>query len=349
MSISVWEQDEHHEAWDDFMQECPGAHFWQLHGWLSSYKPMGLNSAVITKVEDGEILGGVGFVSYDLPLGTGRIFIVPHGPVCRDPESGVFEEIMEALVDYCRRNRAVYIQAWPHSEIGDEATLDRYVRAGFTGPQLFHSHTFSSIVLAIDIGGQSEEDVLVAMRKKKRYTCRRALASGLELCVGDSVEFLEQCHRVWDETLAFHGTDARPLASYKIVLERLVKKGKGLMVQARKDGEIVGALSMLFAGQTAVYLMGGTRREFSQLFPSEFLHLSAMNLARERGLHTYDFNNWGTPSGAQFKRGFRPTEKAWAQPRSMVLRPMMSRLVVWGEKYAGGFIRKVLRRRASSQ
>ena len=58
MSISIWEQDEHHEAWDDFLQGCQGAQFWQLHGWLSSYKPMGLKSAVITKTEEGKILGG---------------------------------------------------------------------------------------------------------------------------------------------------------------------------------------------------------------------------------------------------------------------------------------------------
>jgi CelD/BcsL family acetyltransferase involved in cellulose biosynthesis len=111
------------------------------------------------------------------------------------------------------------------------------------------------------------------------------------------------------------------------VLERLVRKGKGLLLQAQKDGELVGALCMVFVGGTAVYMMGGMRRSFSKLFPSEFLHMSAMRLARERGLQTYDLNNWGSASGAQFKRGFRPAQITWATPRSMVFRPMTTNLM----------------------
>jgi lipid II:glycine glycyltransferase (peptidoglycan interpeptide bridge formation enzyme) len=349
MSISVWDQGGHHEAWDDFLQEREGAHYWQLHGWLSSYEPLGLESGVITKTDEGGILGGAGFVSYRLPLSMGRIFIVPHGPVCSDPDSGVFEELMDALVDYCRSRRAIYIQTWPHAQAADTATLDRYVRAGFTGPRLFRSHGFSSIVLAIDIGRQSEQEVLAAMKRKKRKYCRLALTSGLELCTGESYEFLEQCHQVWKEAFAVHGAEVRPLSTYRVVLERLVRKGKGLLLQARKDDELVGALCVVFVGGSAVPIGAGMRRAFSKLFPSEFLHMSAMRLARERGLQTYDLNNWGPDSLAQYKRGFRPVERTWAKPCSMVLRPMTTRLVVGVEKYGSKGIRRFLRNRASRE
>ena len=71
-----------------------------------------------------------------------------------------------------------------------------------------------------------------------------------------------------------------------------------------------------------------------------------MRLPRERGVQTYDLNNWGSGTAAQFKRGFRPVEKTWAKPRSKVLRPMTTRLVVGVEKYGSKTIRKVFRRGA---
>ena len=308
---------------------------------------MGMPAAVIAKVAgDGRIVGGIAFVSYKLPLGLGKVVVVPHGPVLR-PGSGVeFDDIFKDLAACCRANNVLYVQVWPHAKLGDEGTINRYYQAGFTGPQLFHAHTFSSDLLAIDIKTQSEEQVLASARKQTRYYCRCARKAPLQLCLGTSAGFLKECHELWVETLRHHGAKARPLASYQICLDHLIKKGLGVLIQARHGDVVVGALAMLFAGGIATYLMAGIRREYSKLAPSEFLHLSAMQIARERGQRIYDLNNWSTPEGAQFKRGFRPVATIWAPPCSLILRPTMSKIVSWGEQYARGCLRSMARRKA---
>lgn len=124
-------------------------------------------------------------------------------------------------------------------------------------------------------------------------------------------------------------------------------RDQGILLQAWKGDEIAGAIMVLFVGQSAVYAAGAIRRAFASLHPAEFLHLAAMQAARERCLLSYDFNNWGSPGTAQFSGGFRPVEHKWAEPRTLVLCPMSARLIRWGETHARSIVRTVARLRAA--
>ena len=95
-----------------------------------------------------------------------------------------------------------------------------------------------------------------------------------------------------------------------------------MLIQAWKEKELVGTILVVFAGRCASYLAGATRRECSHLCPAEFMHMSAMRLAKERGMEVYDLVNWGSSEGlVQFKKGFRPREHRWADPITKVELP----------------------------
>jgi len=345
LPLALCRTDEEHQGWDEFLQTCPGASYWQLHGWLSSYRPMGLQCDVLVHREAGNITAGAAFLAFNLPMKMGRVIILPHGPVVDPRSSLTAHDVLHALNHHFERLNAVYVQTWPHVAQSDIEGFNAYREAGYTGERLFHSHEFSSVLLEVDIT-RSQEQVLADARRNTRYYGRASQHTGLELRLGQSQQDLEACFQVWSENGEYHGFAPRPLSSYRIVMDRLISRGQGLLLQAFDGNQMAGAIMVLFVGRGAVYAAGAIRRKHASLLPAEFLHLAAMQQARERGLRTYDFNNWGSPGTAQFKRGFRPVETKWALPRTLVLRPRMARLVCWGERHAKPLLRGLARLKA---
>ena len=346
MTIRLCNRDEDFDAWDEFLVRCPNGHFLQLHGWLSSFESMGFECEVMVQSDGGRIVGGAAFLSTKVPLLPARIFLMPHGPVCEDPDGPAWNELTEALDAHFRERGALYVQAWPQLEVDDEVGLERYRRAGYRGPQLLHVQEFIATRLAIDLAGRSEEEILAPARRETRRYCRKSQRTGLELRLGTTHADLVESHQVWKENAEHHGYAVRPFASCEIVMDRLVNKGKGLLIQAWKDDDLAGSMMVLFAGGVASYAVAaGTRRALSSCYPAEFMHLAAIRVAKERGMAMYDLNDWGAKGIAQFKRGFRPKVCAWAEPITKVYRPMPTRLITWGDSHLRLLLRKLAARR----
>lgn len=332
--------------WDDFVIRHPAGHYFQLDGWLSSYRPMGFDSQVLTLRRGGGIVAGAAYACFKLPLVGGRIAILPHGPVCDEVGSSDWHAIMAGLDESFRDNRVIYAQAWPSVRLGDERGLEPYRRVGFAGERLFSAHEFSSTLLSVDLS-RSEDRLLAECRRNTRYYGRKCRTTGLRLQLGLTEEDLQRSYEVWLENGIFHGYQVRPFSSFRIVLNRLISGGKALLIQAWKEDRLAGSILVLLAGRLAVYAQGGMRREFESCYPGEFMHLEGMRLARERGCIAYDFNNWGTEGTRIFKSGFRPVECRWAAPVTKRYRPVLSRLISWGEEHCRPVLRAMARRRAN--
>ncbi|HOW71202.1 MAG TPA: GNAT family N-acetyltransferase [Phycisphaerae bacterium] len=346
--LSFAGEDADYAAWDDFVIQHPRGHYFQLHGWLSSYRPMGLDCEVLTLKRGGQIVAGAAFAHFKLPLVDWRVAILPHGPVCDEPGNGQWREVMAGLEKRFVNDKVAYVQAWPPVRLGDEPGLGPYRRAGYVGGRLFHAHEFSSTLLSVDLT-RSEDRVLAESRRNTRYYGRKSRTTGLRLHLGTTAEDLAQSYEVWLENGAYHGYEVRPLSSFQIILSRLIAKDRALLIQAWKGDCIAGSILVLFAGRVAVYAQGGMRREFESCYPGEFMHLEAMRLGRERGCVAYDFNNWGTEGTTLFKSGFRPVEHRWSEPVTRVYRPLTARFVAWGEVYCRPLLRAIARRRANRQ
>jgi lipid II:glycine glycyltransferase (peptidoglycan interpeptide bridge formation enzyme) len=335
------------EAWDDFVARVPGANYQQLWGWLSSYEPMGMTCEVMRQSANDRIVGGAAFVSVPMPFGGGRVFVLPHGPIFAEPSRQSWSAFMAALDEHFRRQRAIYVQAWPHVPREDVAGLAPFVDAGYDQPPLFKSHTFTSTLLAVDLAGRTEEDILAGVRSETRQHYRRGGRRGLELRLGRTHDDLRRSHALLEEAGRERGLPARPYQSLARAFDRLIVKDRGLLVQAWKGSDLTGTLVILFAGRIATCFASAIHREYSWFYPMEFMHVSAMLLARERGMDVYDLMNWTTGGIAEFKRGFRPRPTMWTEPRTRVYRPQLARLLSWGEDRLRPLIRRWVRWRTN--
>jgi lipid II:glycine glycyltransferase (peptidoglycan interpeptide bridge formation enzyme) len=335
------------DAWDDFVGRVPGANYHQLYGWLSSYEPMGMTCEVMRQCADDRIVGGAAFVSVPIPFGGGRVFVLPHGPIFAEPSPQSWRAFMAALDEHFRRQRAIYAQAWPHVTRDDVAGLAPFADAGYDHPPLFKSHTFTSTLLAVDLADRTESDILGSFRSETRQHYRRAVRRGLELRLGRTHEDLRRSHALLQEAGRDRGLAARPYQSLVRAFDRLIAKDRGLLVQAWNGDDLTGTMVVLFAGRIATCFASALHRDYSWYYPMEFMHVSAILLARERGMHAYDLMNWTTGGVAEFKKGFRPRETSWAGPRTRVYRPHLARLLSWGEGRLRPLIRRLVRWRTN--
>jgi hypothetical protein len=277
----------------------------------------------------------------------GRIFILPHGPLSEKPGDLAWDTLITALDEHFRRQGAVYVQAWPPVVHEDLAGLASFLKAGYQGPALFKSHNFSSTLLAVDLANRTEEELLAGFRKETRRNYHRSLKRGMELRIAQSHEDLRRSYDLIEESARYHGYQPRPYKSLAIAFDRLIKKDRGMLIEAWKDNALAGTIMMLFAGGTASYRGGAMRRSFSQFYPAEFMHVSAMRLAKERGMGVYDLVSWSTEGVAEFKSGFRPRECRWADPRTKVFKPNIAQCLSLVEERLRPLIRRLSRWRAN--
>lgn len=335
------------DCWDEFVVGLPGAHYFQLYGWLSSYEAMGFRCEVMVQRAGDRITGGAAFASIGLPLGLGRIFVLPHGPILGDPDPGSWDALMSSLDEHFRESGAVLVQAWPHVLRDDGGGLRAWLDTGFAAPPFLRSHRFSSTLLGVDLAGRTDDDILGGFRHETRQHYRRAVKRGLEVRLGRSQEDLRALYELLQAAGRHHGYRPRPYRSLALAFERLVLKGRGFLVQVWKGSELAGAAMVLFAGRIATCYTSAVRRDLRWFCPAEFMQVSAMLLARDRGMEVYDLMNWTSDGVADFKRGFRPWERQWARPCTKVYRPRLARLVSWAEGRARPQLRQIARWRAS--
>jgi lipid II:glycine glycyltransferase (peptidoglycan interpeptide bridge formation enzyme) len=344
LRVCVTEND--YEAWDRYVYDYPGGHYFQTYGWLKSYKPMGFTPHVLVYEANGVITGGVAFLNAKLPLLPWRIFIIPHGPLPADPDAPSWMPLMHRLDELCHEQRAIYAQIYPHELAEKSALLSRLEEIGFTHPAIFTSHRFSSTPMIIELLGKSEEDILMSFRHKTRQYIRKALAGDCTVRTDVDTQRFDQIYTLFVEHGALMGYHPRPYASLRAAWEWFASKGWAELIQVWRDEKLIGAILLVFTGRTAYYLAGAVRRGFSEYRPGELLHWHAIREAIRRGIETYDLVNVGTAGVAQFKAGFRPAQRSWHDPRTKLYRPRVARFIKFAEDSCRPLVRALARYRA---
>jgi serine/alanine adding enzyme len=347
-NVRLCDSNEDYVAWDRFLYDFPGAHYFQTYGWLKSYEPLGLRPHVLTCEVDGAIVGGVAFLSAKIPLLPFRIFIIPHGPLPSNPDAPCWLPLMQRLDEICRENNAIYAQIYPHELLEQSVVVPRLEQLGFTSPALFTSHRFSSTPVTVDLIGKTEEDVLRSFRKRTMYYVRGALRSDLVLRTEVQPPVFDKIYELFLEHSESRGFQPRPYASLQAAWEWFSRKGSASFIQAWHGSTLVGANLMIFTGRTAYYIHGAVRREFAERRPAEFIHWHTIRKAIQLQLDKYDLGNVGHPGVNQFKRGFRPQYRSWHDPRTKTYLPTTAKVLSAAERYLRPVLRELAKRRANS-
>jgi peptidoglycan pentaglycine glycine transferase (the first glycine) len=179
----------------------------------------------------------------------------------------------------------------------------------------------------------AEEELLAAMKPKARYNIGVAKKRGVNVAMSSDAKYVEAFIRLVTGTADRKGIVPHPKSYYEAMCVSLLGEG-GMIFAAEKDRSIVAANLVVFHGNTATYLHGGSDERFRADMAPFLLQWEAMCDAKRRGCARYDFGGVSMSeleAGAgkwlgitRFKTGFSPSTSATVFPGAydVVLSPL---------------------------
>lgn len=162
-----------------------------------------------------------------------------------------------------------------------------------------------------------EGAMLAAMHEKHRYNVRLAQKRGVRVsqCFGESVR-QEHSDAFWlllQETAKRQGIVTHPESYYETMLRVFdhMSDVKCLLYLDEREGAPCAAAIVVYYGDTATYLHGGSAHTQRQHMAPHLLHWTAMRDAKAAGMRWYDFGGVSLEDDEQrwsgmtrFKQGF---------------------------------------------
>lgn len=182
--------------------------------------------------------------------------------------------------------------------------------------------------LIIDIT-KSEDELLAEMKPKTRYNVRLAEKHGVRIFTTNEEKYQKTFLDLIQATAKRQGILTHPKSYYQQFLAVFPRESYALFV-AEYAGEVLAANTVIFSGDTAVYLHGGTSDAHREVMAPFRLQWEQMRAAKGRGCTQYDFGGVSTNSKlktrnsklnswagiTRFKIGFSPATPTTLSPGS---------------------------------
>jgi lipid II:glycine glycyltransferase (peptidoglycan interpeptide bridge formation enzyme) len=271
--------------WDAFVRGHPGGHLLQSAAWGRLKSAFGWEALRLAVLEGEEIRAAAQVLFRRFPGFS--LAYVPRGPVVDWEDEEALEALLEGLERAGRSRRALFLKIEPNrpEETGFSERLRRW---GFLPGRPVQPRS----TLVVDLEGP-EEEILARMKPKTRYNIRLAGRRGVQVRPAHGPEEVALFYDLLQETArrdAF-GIHTRPY--YQMAYHLLCEEGKGRLLFAEREGEVLAALMVAAWGREAIYLYGASRSRGQEHMPSYLLQWEAMRWARSQGCTRYDL--WGIP------------------------------------------------------
>lgn len=337
-------------AWQAFLAGAEFGDF--LHDWawadVAAFDGQPQRRYVLE--EDGAVVAIV--AAQERALWRGRTFwYVPHGPVLdyRDPAAiDRVRALTIGLREVARQHAAIAVKLEPRLEAG--------------APELavLRGRGLRSTAETLQVGQTrivelTDDDALMAQfDKDTRYSVRRADREGVVVEMaedaGDTAA-IDALHALVGETQRRAGFPMPPLDRYRVAWRALAGARRAVILEARREGELLASGMVVIEGDRSYYLFSGSRREERgepKRYASYALQWAMMRLARDRGVRLHDLWGVAPPDAGPdhpwhgvglFKKGFGGREILWAGSWDLVVDPTLYRL-----RTAVGMLRGLVRR-----
>jgi peptidoglycan pentaglycine glycine transferase (the first glycine) len=165
---------------------------------------------------------------------------------------------------------------------------------------------------------KSAEELLAVMHPKTRYNIRLAEKKGVEIREGSQSD-LDNFYDLISSTYNRKHLKVYNKGYYQKLLENLTN---AKIYLAEYQNKILAANLILFYGDTATYLHGGSSEEDKNIMAPHLLQWEIIKLAKAQGYRYYDF--WGIdekkwPGVTRFKMGFGGTEVKYGGAFDLIL------------------------------
>ncbi|HUF06005.1 MAG TPA: peptidoglycan bridge formation glycyltransferase FemA/FemB family protein [Candidatus Binatia bacterium] len=337
-------------AWQSFLGASASGDFLHDLAWADVAAFDGQPQRRYVLEEAGAIVAIVAAQARPLPRGR-SFWYVPHGPVLDYDDSRAGERLQALVIGLgavAREGGAIAVKLEPRLPSGAPALV------AFAGRGLRPLAETLQVGQTRIVELADDEALLAGFDKDTRYGVRRAGREGVEVTAleeGADERPIDELHALVRETQRRAGFPMPPLERYRIAWRALASAGRAVILEARREGQLLASGMVVIEGDRSFYLFSGSRREERgepKRYASYALQLGMMRLARGRGVRRHDL--WGVaPPGAGpdhpwfgvglFKKGFGGSETVWAGSWDLVVDPSLYRL-----RTAAGMMRGALRR-----
>ena len=156
---------------------------------------------------------------------------------------------------------------------------------------------------------RSEDDLWNNLKQECRTRIRKARKACFEIRQETTNGFVDECWAI--ATQVFARTHLTPSFSREFLTtmwKRLAPTGEISVISAWHQGERAGYILLLHDHAASYYWAGGAKTEYLNTGINNLLQWEAIQAARSRGSHTYDFiSSAGGPG--RFKKTFNPEAK----------------------------------------
>ena len=252
---------------------------------------------------------------YTLPV-VGRYLYTP-----RFPDSGIADLMIDDLLASANKTGSGWVRIEPETEevlrIWKQSVFDREKNTGIRLVKAPHDMQPRE-VLVVDIS-KAEKDLLSEMKAKTRYNIRLAEKKGVRIFSTREKKYQEAFFELIEATAKRQNILPHPKSYYEKMLSVFSEEDLSLFV-AEFEGYVLAANLILFSGDTATYLHGGTSDVRREMMAPVLLQWEQMREAKRRGCRWYDFGGVRTLSSGEdrlsgtnawegitrFKLGFSP-------------------------------------------
>ncbi|PIR66890.1 MAG: hypothetical protein COU51_01495 [Parcubacteria group bacterium CG10_big_fil_rev_8_21_14_0_10_36_14] len=243
-------------------------------------------------VSDGDkIVAYFQIIKYSLLLGK-SYFYIPYGPITKDFSDDFFANLKQKLKQIAKSEDAVFVRL-DFTPLVSSDTLSKF----FTKAQFYtyHSAYFqprTEWFLSLE---KSENEILVAMHEKTRYSIRLAERKEItvEIVTEDFEKYFNIFYELMLETSKRNGFNLHQKDYYKNIFQNLHKINSYLSI-AKYDQKILAIDLIIIFGKTANYVFGGSSNDYRSLCPSYLAKWKAICYAKQLNCNYYNFGGIAT-------------------------------------------------------
>ena len=284
------------ENWDDLLFQHPDATFFHTQCWARvlsetyGYEPKYFSifsedklCSLIPMMEIKSILTGRRGVS--LPF-TDYVRPIVY---CQDEVQVLWKE----LIEYAKKSRWQHIDL--RGDFGVQVTGNIY--------DSFYQH---------DIRIEDDADQMFSrFSSNNKRNIKKAVREGVEIEIRHDMESVDEFYCLNSITRKRHGIPSQPYRFFENLYKHITSDGKGIIVIAKKHGEVVAGSIYFLLGKSAIYKYGASKKEEGHLRANNLVMWEAIKWLSNRNYKSLSLGRTEKSNAGllRYKTGWAPEQK----------------------------------------
>lgn len=303
-------------AWGDF-QAGLGRRIWRLGA-----------------MAEERLVGAALVIEHQLMMGKTYLYC-PRGPVATSRDA--LDALLTAIRELGTKENAMYVKIDPG------LYPFPFDRADFPADFSVGTTLQPRVTQVLDLLS-NPDDVLNAMHPKTRYNIRLAEKKGVTVRWSTEASDLAHFFQLISSTYSRQGIRLHPAGYYQAMWKYLRLADMTDLGIAEFSGRPLAANMVIWHGQTATYLHGGSSDTDKHVMAPHLVQWATMKRAIERGVKAYDF--WGVAPNddpthkwagvTRFKKGFGGRVVTFPPALNAILQPAWYQAYRLAKRMRGG-------------